>query len=71
MDSFAIKAGTTARDRGLHAGDLASAAAVVMDGKGGGRPDFGRGGIRDPGKREQGMTWIRAELTRLGEGNGS
>jgi alanyl-tRNA synthetase len=71
VDSFAIKAGTTARDRGLHAGELANAAAVVMDGKGGGRPDFGRGGIRDPGKREQGMAWIRAELTRLGEGNGS
>jgi alanyl-tRNA synthetase len=70
VDSFAIKAGTTARDRGVHAGDLASAAAAVMDGKGGGRPDFGRGGIKDPGKREQGMTWIRAELTRLGEGNG-
>jgi hypothetical protein len=30
-----------------------------MDGRGGGRIDFGRGAIKDPAKREQGIAFIR------------
>ena len=64
--SFAIKVGATARQRGVNAGELAAGAALVMGGRGGGGPDFGRGGIKDPAKREHGMALIRETVGRAG-----
>jgi len=64
--SFAIKVGATARHRGVNAGELAASAAQVMGGRGGGGPDFGRGGIKDPAKREPGMALIRETVGRAG-----
>jgi len=65
-DSFAIKVGATARKRGVNAGEIARSAAQVMGGRGGGRPDFGRGGIKDPAKRDDGMALIRETVGRAG-----
>jgi len=70
-NSFAIKVGATARERGLSAGKLASGAASVMDGRGGGSADFGRGAIRDPAKRDQGMAFIRDTVSRQAAGAGA
>jgi alanyl-tRNA synthetase len=68
--SFAIKVGATARQRGLNAGELAGSAAQVMGGRGGGSLELGRGGIKDPAKREQGIALIRETVGRAG-GNGA
>ena len=64
--SFAIKLGASARERGLRAGDLAGRAAAVMGGRGGGGAEFGRGGIKDPARRDAGVTFIRDAVGSAG-----
>ena len=50
-DSLLMVAGSAGRAKGLvHAGKLVGRCAAVAGGKGGGRPDFGQAGAREPGK---------------------
>ena len=64
--AFAVKVGPTARTAGLRAGDLVRAAAEIMGGRGGGRPDFAQGGVRDPGQRDRALELIREAVGRAG-----
>jgi alanyl-tRNA synthetase len=66
--SIAVKGGSDAQRAGIHAGGLASAAATLMGGKGGGRPDFGRGSVKNPSQREQAIALIRDTVSRLASG---
>jgi alanyl-tRNA synthetase len=50
----------------LRAGDLVRAAAEIMGGRGGGRPDFAQGGVRDPGQRDRALELIREAVGRAG-----
>ncbi|HSP65858.1 MAG TPA: alanine--tRNA ligase [Candidatus Deferrimicrobium sp.] len=57
--AFAVKLGPTAQRAGLRAGDLVRAAAEVMGGRGGGRPEFAQGAVKDPARREEALSLIR------------
>jgi alanyl-tRNA synthetase len=46
------KASESAIAAGMNAGRLASVAAVASGGQGGGNPGFGRGGLKDPSRRQ-------------------
>jgi alanyl-tRNA synthetase len=67
-DSFAVKVGPTAQSRGVRAGDLVSRAAATMAAKGGGRADFGQGGIKDSTQRANALALIRE--TVIGHASG-
>jgi alanyl-tRNA synthetase len=62
--TLAVKAGASAQQAGMHAGNLASGAAAVADGRGGGRADFGRGSVKDPDKRELALEYVRDAVGR-------
>jgi alanyl-tRNA synthetase len=68
--SFAIKVGPAGQDRGVRAGDLATLAAKLTDGRGGGRIDFARGSIKDPSKRHEVVDFIR-DTVRAAVGPGA
>jgi alanyl-tRNA synthetase len=63
-DSFAVKVGGAAQRLGLRAGEVARSAAQLMGGRGGGRADFGRGGIKDLAQRDNALTLIRETVSR-------
>lgn len=44
------------------AGDLVRAAAGIVGGKGGGRPDFAQAGGDDPTKLDEAFTWLEARV---------
>jgi len=69
--AFAVKLGPTAQRAGLRAGDLVRAAAEVMGGRGGGRPEFAQGAVKDPARREQAIGLIREMVSRQAAGAGS
>jgi alanyl-tRNA synthetase len=68
---FAVKVGPTAQRAGVRAGDLVRSAAEVMGGRGGGRPDFAQGGVKEPAQREHALALIREAVSRHAAGNGS
>jgi alanyl-tRNA synthetase len=61
---FAVKVGTSAQSAGLRAGDLVRSAAETMGGRGGGRPDFAQGGVKDPAARQAALEHIRETVSR-------
>ena len=63
-DTFAVKAGARAQGLGIHAGQMVSAAAGLMGGRGGGRPDFARGSIKDTVQREAALALLRDTVRR-------
>jgi alanyl-tRNA synthetase len=67
-DNVAVKGGPAAQRAGIHAGNLARAAAELMDGKGGGRPDFGRGSVKNPARRDEALALIRDTVSRQAAG---
>jgi alanyl-tRNA synthetase len=68
-DNVAVKAGPTAQRAGIHAGSLAGTAAKLMDGKGGGRPDFGRGSVKNAARRDEALALVRDTISRQAPGN--
>jgi alanyl-tRNA synthetase len=58
-NTIAVKCGPKAVASGFRAGRLVAAAASVAGGKGGGRDDFARGGIKEVAKRDQMLTALR------------
>jgi alanyl-tRNA synthetase len=60
--TLVVKVGGRALDAGLHAGTLVTGAAEITGGKGGGRPDLGRGKVGDPAKREAAVSLLRAAI---------
>lgn len=63
-DTIVVKVGGTSRRAGVSAGDLVSAAAAATGGRGGGRPDFGRGSVKDPDGRERAVGAVRDALAQ-------
>ena len=61
--TLVVKVGGRALDAGVHAGTLVKSAAEITGGKGGGRPDLGRGKVGDPAKREAAVSLLRAAIT--------
>ncbi len=61
--TLVVKVGGRALDAGVHAGTLVTGAAEITGGKGGGRPDLGRGKVGDPAKREAAVSLLRAAIT--------
>jgi alanyl-tRNA synthetase len=61
--TLVIKVGGRALDAGVHAGALVTGAAAATGGKGGGRPDLGRGKVGDPAKREAAVSAVRQTIT--------
>ena len=57
--TLVIKVGGRALDAGVHAGTLVTSAAAVTGGRGGGRPDLGRGKVGDPSKRDAAVSLLR------------
>jgi alanyl-tRNA synthetase len=68
-DNVAVKAGPAAQRAGIHAGSLAGAAAKLMDGRGGGRPDFGRGSVKNAARRDEALALVRDTVSRQAPGN--
>ncbi len=62
--TLVVKVGGRALEAGLHAGTLVTGAAEITGGKGGGRPDLGRGKVGDPAKREAAVSLLRAAITQ-------
>ena len=60
--TLVVKVGGRALDAGVHAGTLVTSAAEITGGKGGGRPDLGRGKVGDPAKREAAVSLLRAAI---------
>ena len=67
-DTLVVKVGSNPLAAGIRAGDLVRRAAAVVGGRGGGRPEFARGGVKDPSKREAALQAIREQLVATGEG---
>jgi alanyl-tRNA synthetase len=60
--TLVVKVGGHALEAGLHAGTLVTGAAAVTGGKGGGRPDLGRGKVGDPAKRDAAVSLLRETI---------
>ncbi|MGH7721653.1 MAG: alanine--tRNA ligase [Candidatus Dormibacteria bacterium] len=67
--AFAVKVGPSAQRSGIRAGDLVRSAAEVMGGRGGGRPDFAQGGVKDPARRQEALALIREAVSRARGGS--
>jgi alanyl-tRNA synthetase len=61
--TLVVKVGGRALEAGVHAGTLVTSAAQITGGKGGGRPDLGRGKVGDPAKREAAVAVLRDAIT--------
>jgi alanyl-tRNA synthetase len=61
-DTLVIKVGGRALEAGIDAGTLVKGAADATGGKGGGRPELGRGKIGDPTKREAALSLLRTAI---------
>jgi alanyl-tRNA synthetase len=68
--AFAVKLGPAAQRAGLRAGDLVRAAAEVMGGRGGGRPEFAQGAVKDPARRDEALGLIREMVGQAAGGGG-
>jgi alanyl-tRNA synthetase len=66
--TLAVKVGETPRGRGLRAGDLVRAASAATGAKGGGRHDFGSGGVGDPARRGDAVAAVREAIAAAGAG---
>ncbi|MHB8489834.1 MAG: alanine--tRNA ligase [Candidatus Dormibacteria bacterium] len=62
--TLVVKVGGRALEAGVHAGTLVTNAAQITGGKGGGRPDLGRGKVGDPAKREAAVSLLRDAITQ-------
>ena len=62
--TLVIKVGGRALDAGIHAGTLVTGAAAITGGRGGGRPDLGRGKVGDPTKRDAAVSLLREAITQ-------
>jgi alanyl-tRNA synthetase len=56
--ALVVKLGGHARTAGLDAGVLVNAGAAATGGRGGGRPERAKGGVKDPAKRDQALAEI-------------
>jgi alanyl-tRNA synthetase len=61
--TLVVKVGGRALEAGVHAGTLVTSAAQITGGRGGGRPDLGRGKVGDPAKREAAVSMLRDAIT--------
>jgi alanyl-tRNA synthetase len=66
--SVAVKVGSDARERGVSAGQLVRVASTSTGGRGGGRDDFARGGIRDASLRPAALSAVREAIEAVGRG---
>ncbi|HEY0410710.1 MAG TPA: alanine--tRNA ligase-related protein, partial [Candidatus Dormibacteraeota bacterium] len=66
--TLAVKVGETPRGRGLRASELVKAASAATGAKGGGRPDFGSGGVGDPARRGDAVAAVREAIAAAGGG---
>jgi alanyl-tRNA synthetase len=64
--ALAVKVGRDALARGVRAGELVSIASAATGGRGGGRPDFARGGVGDAARREEAIAAVRDAIARAG-----
>jgi alanyl-tRNA synthetase len=64
-ETLVIKVGGRALVAGIDAGTLVKGAADVTGGKGGGRPELGRGKIGDPAKREAAVSQLRTAIAEV------
>ena len=64
-ETLVIKVGGRALLAGIDAGSLVKGAADVTGGKGGGRPELGRGKIGDPAKREAAVSQLRSAIAEV------
>ncbi len=60
--TLVIKVGGTALEAGVDAGTLIKGAAEITGGKGGGRPDLGRGKVGDPARRDAAVSLLRTAI---------
>jgi alanyl-tRNA synthetase len=63
--TLVIKVGGRALEAGVDAGRLVRGAADITGGKGGGRPELGRGKVGDPAKREAAVSLLRAAIAEV------
>lgn len=61
--TFVAAAGKAAVANGVKCGDLVRQAAMICDGKGGGRPDLAQSGGKDPSKCEEAMKFVKNMLS--------
>ncbi|HEY6468517.1 MAG TPA: alanine--tRNA ligase [Candidatus Dormibacteraeota bacterium] len=64
-ETLVIKVGGRALLAGVNAGSLVKGAADATGGKGGGRPELGRGKIGDPAKREAAVSLLRTAIAEV------
>jgi len=65
-NTIAVKCGPKAVAAGFRAGELVRAAVEIAGGRGGGRDDFARGGIKDVAKRDEMVTALRGAMDSPG-----
>jgi alanyl-tRNA synthetase len=65
---LAVKVGGKALAAGVNAGELVREASAITGGKGGGRAEFARGGVKDQSKREAAIEAIRQRVSHAGGG---
>jgi alanyl-tRNA synthetase len=64
--ALAMKVGGDALAGGVRAGDLVAIASQATGGRGGGRPDFARGGVGDASRRDAAVAAVREAIGRAG-----
>jgi alanyl-tRNA synthetase len=60
--TLVVKVGGRALEAGVDAGTLVKEAADITGGRGGGRPELGRGKVGDPAKREAAVSQLRSAI---------
>jgi alanyl-tRNA synthetase len=60
--TLVVKVGGRALEAGVDAGTLVKEAADITGGRGGGRPELGRGKVGDPAKREAAVSLLRSAI---------
>jgi alanyl-tRNA synthetase len=60
--TLVVKVGGRALEAGVDAGTLVKEAADITGGRGGGRPELGRGKVGDPAKREAAVSQLRLAI---------
>ncbi|MEA2637471.1 MAG: alanyl-tRNA synthetase, partial [Chloroflexota bacterium] len=60
--TLVVKVGGRALEAGVDAGSLVKEAADITGGRGGGRPELGRGKVGDPSKREAALSQLRSAI---------
>jgi alanyl-tRNA synthetase len=61
--TFAAKVSQALQDKGVQAGSLVKSICALLDGNGGGRPDFAQGGGKSIEKADMALSELRKLLT--------